>query len=459
MKGLYLWRILIITTICTCAISVCSGQEALSLDSCRSRALRHNKSLQIADETVRQARYIRQAARGAYLPGIDFTGFYFYNSKDIRLIDVDKLRSAITDLGVPSSVSSWLIPNDFLELDTHNVGMGAVTVTQPLFLGGKILAMNRIADNAERLSQSQRQLAEKEVIAAVDEAYWLTISLLHKKELAESFVALIDSLYHNVNIMISEGIATQSDGLTVEVALNEAEISLTKVENGLSLSRMLLAQLCGMPIDTIFRLSDEELSEVPSLPPLSYDINRVYDRRNEIRSLGYLTQIAKEQQNIALSDMLPSALLVGAYTFSTPNLYNGFQNCVDGMFRIGILLRVPIFHWGVNFYKYKASRSATVISRIETEIAKEQINLQVKQAAYKASEAVKTYEMTCRNMTNAERNLYNAQIAFSEGIYTVSDVLAAQTAWQQARSEKIDASINVCICSNNFNRAIGIPVY
>lgn len=436
------------------------AQEPISLDSCRSRALQSNKSLQIADEMVRQAGYLKKAARGAYLPGIDFVGAYVYNQKDIQLVDVDKLRSTINGIGIPPAITSALIPDDLLEFDTHNVCAGAVTLTQPLFLGGKIKAMNDIADNTERLSVSQRHVAEETVITAVDDAYWLVVSLEQKKKLAESFVALVDSLNSNVEAMIEEGVATRSDGLTVAVALNEAEIVLTKVNNGLSLSRMMLAQLCGMPVDTVFTLQDEILDGiVEDTGKQTFDMAAIYQRREEIKSLGFLSNIAKAQQRIALSSMLPSLALIGTYTFNTPNLYNGFKNEFDGMFRVGVLLRVPIFHWGTNLNRYKASRSATVVSQIEIEAAKERIELQVNQASYRASEAVKTYQMTCRNMEKAEDNLRSAQLSFSEGIFTANEVLAAQTAWKQAYSEKIDAEISVRITRSNLEKAMGTMQY
>lgn len=439
-----------------------SAQEPLSLDSCRNMALRNNKSLQIADEVVTQATYARKAARGAYLPSIDFTGAYIYNQKDIQLVDVDALRSAIGRLGIPSSWASAIIPDDLLEFDTHHVAVGAVTLTQPVFLGGKIKALNDVASQAEKLAGSQRRLTEEGVITSVDDAYWLVVSLEQKKRLAKNFVALVDTLHRNVTAMVADGVATRSDELTVSVALNEAEIALVKAENGLSLSRMLLAQLCGMPMDSNFTLQDvvqTDTTVTEEVPMPLINMENVYGRREELKSLGYLTHMAEAQQRMALSTMLPSVALVGAYTFNTPNLYNGFKTDFDGMFRVGVVLRVPIFHWGTNFYRYKASHSATVITRIETEAAKERIELQVNQAAYRLGEAMKTYRMTCRNTENASDNLHNAQLAFSEGVYTTSDVLAAQVAWEKAQTEKIDAYISLRVSHAALERALGEAQY
>lgn len=449
----------IVGVLCVLSAFVAISQP-MSLDSCRRCALQQNKSLLIADELVRQSGYLVKAARGAYAPNIDFTGGYFYNQKALQLVDVDHIRSLVSSLGVPSSITSALIPDDLFRLDTHHVFAGAVSVVQPIFMGGKIIAANAIADNVEKLSLSQRQLAADEVITAVDEAYWLVVSLARKLNLAYSYVELIDTLRSNVSDMINEGVATRMDELTVEVARNEAQVQLVQARNGLSLSRMLLAQLCGMPIDTVFTLQDE-VSVVISdtFPLLVYGMDGVYARREELRSMEYLINIAQAQQHLALSEMLPSLALVGAYTFNTPNLYNGFKTSVDGTFRVGVLLRVPLIHWGTDYYRYKASRGATVVARLEKDVAMERIELQVNSCRYKYVEAVQTYKMTAHNVEQAQQNLDNARLAYSEGVYTLVEVMTAQTAWYQAQSMYLDAGIAVAVARDNYTRAVGFNLY
>ena len=63
--------------------------------------------------------------------------------------------------------------------------------------------------------------------------------------------------------MIKEGVATKADGLSVKVKVNEAEMMLTQVDNGLNLSKMLLCQLCGLPLETDFQLADESMKDLP----------------------------------------------------------------------------------------------------------------------------------------------------------------------------------------------------
>lgn len=433
--------------------------QTVSLDSCRAWALRYNKSLRIADERVLQSSYLCRAARGAYLPAIDFSGTYFYNQKSIHLVDVDNLRAFVSELAVSASWVSQLLPDDFLQLDTHNVALGAVTVVQPLFMGGKILALNDMAECAEQLAISQRNLTETEVISVVDDAYWMVVSLEYKQQLAYSYMALVERLYNDIEALIGAGVATSSDGLAVAVAKNEADVMLTKAENGLVLARMLLAQLCGLPLDTVMELQD--VSAMPFEPAMlvPYALSGVYERREELRSMRLLSRMAHAQQRLALSSMLPSLALVGMYSMALPNVYDGFKTTLDGMFSVGVMLQVPIFHWGTDFYRYKAARSGVTIAHIEMENVKERIALQVSEARYRYNEAGNVYRLCMKNSEQAELNLRNAEYAFDEGVFTYTQLMAAQTAWRQAHSELIDARIAVSVAYDGYARAVGLPLY
>ena len=202
-----------------------SAQQPVSLDSCRQMALKNNKQLRIAEEKVKGAGYTKKSARGAYFPGIDFTGSYMYNQKSISLLESDQyLPTKTFDLAsqeykynvvtnpatgqpilnngqpIPSTVA--MIPKEAFEFDVHNVYAGLVTLTQPIFMGGKIKALNDIAGYAEKLAVSQKNTAEKEIIYQTDEAYWQVVSLVHKRKLAESYTALHDTLNRHLQEII-----------------------------------------------------------------------------------------------------------------------------------------------------------------------------------------------------------------------------------------------------------------
>ncbi|MDE6526782.1 MAG: TolC family protein, partial [Muribaculaceae bacterium] len=155
-----------------------------------------------------------------------------------------------------------------------------------------------------------------------------------KYRLAQSYVNLLDSLDRNVHLMLDQGVATRSDVLSVDVKLNAAQVDLTKVENGLVLSRMALAQVCGLPVDTQFTLADEDNDVAVPTEDIaaSYDMEAVYERRPELRALEQGIEAARQQKRVALSTMLPNLALIGSYEFSNPNMYDGFKKRFKGAF-------------------------------------------------------------------------------------------------------------------------------
>lgn len=321
--------------------------------------------------------------------------------------------------------------------------------------------MNKLTHYAEEMARSLHNAEAQNLIYAVDAAYWQVVSLKAKQELAESYVALLDTLHRNVNLMVEQGVATKSDLLTVDVKLNSAQVDLVKVQNGLVLSRMALAQVCGLPVDTPMHLADEDndLATYTSEIANSYNMGDVYARRQDLRALENGVQVLRQREKAVRADMLPKLAVVGSYSFSNPNMFDGFKKKFNGAFSVGAMLSIPIWHWGGNYNKYRAAKSATKMAELEVEDSREMIDLQVRQSAFKAQEAVKTYNMTLTNIEKANENLRQANLGFREGVMTTDNVMEAQTAWLKANSEKIDALIDVHLCDVYLAKVLGTLPY
>lgn len=462
------------------------AQSFLSLDSCRALALANNKDLLISNEKISAAHYQRKAAFTNYLPNFSATGAYMRNQKEFSLLNNDQ-KAALSGLGTNlagpiqqaateiatahpdlapliSSLSGKLgavLPAldqagnslvDALRTDTRNVYAGAITLTQPLYMGGKIRAYNKITKYAEELAQEQHHGGMQEVIMSTDQAYWQVISLVNKK----GYLKLLQQLDSDVEKMINEGVATKADGLSVRVKVNEAEMTLTKVEDGLSLARMLLCQLCGIDLSSPITLADENMEDIPLLTTdPHFDLSTAYENRPEIRSLELATQIYKQKVNVTRAEHLPSIALMGNYMVTNPSVFNSFENKFKGMWNVGVMVQIPIWHWGEGIYKTRAAKAEARIAQYQLQDAREKIELQVNQAAFKVKEAGKKLVMSSKNMEKAEENLRYATLGFKEGVIATSNVLEAQTAWLSAHSEKIDAQIDVKLTEIYLKKSLG----
>lgn len=439
------------------------GQQALTLEECRKLAIDNNKALKIATEKERIAYYNKKDALTKFFPEVQFLGGYMRNQKNLHLISSSAIPSAIP-LPVPiGDLTAIPIPEDIRdgiwkmgEVDIKNIWAGGFTLTQPLFMGGKIVAYNDLRSYAEDLAKTMKETQMTDVIVEVDNAYWQVVSVANKKKLAESYVQLLQKMDSDVSIMEQEGVATKADKLSVNVKLNEAEMTLTKAQNGLSLSKMLLSQICGLDISDNITLLDENIdninigSEISDAP----NIDAALTGRPEIRSLELASKIYKKQESIAKADFMPSLALSANYIWTNPNSFDGFEKKFDGMWNVGVVLKVPL-NFASSSAKLSAAKAETRIKQFELAEAKEKITLQINQEAYKLAEANKKLTAAQKNTEKADENLRYANVGFEEGVITASDAMAAHTAWLSAHSELIDAQIEIILSKVYLNKALG----
>ena len=465
-----------------------SSQRVLNLDSCRQMALRNSKRVSISKLRQDMAADLRKSARTKLLPQVNAVGTYQHTNKPISLLS-ETMQSELGQLGtsfatgMAESMTKVLIENpklaaivaevgpglvgaldaegqkivDAFDTDTRNIFAGSVMFTQPIFMGGSIIALNKMANINEDMAENAMNARRQATLYSVDQAYWQVVSLCHKKKLAESYLELVKKLDTDVHKMIDEGVATKSDGLSVDVKVNEAEMTLTKVSDGLVLSRMLLNERCGLPLDEAVTL-EEEMAESISVVELApqLDVERAVENRPELKMLQNSVDLSKQTTNVLRAGYLPQVALTGGYAISNPNVFNGFEKKFAGFWQIGVMMRVPIWNWGDTMYKVRASKGATSIANLELAEAREMIELQVNQVTFKVDEANKKLTMAQSNIERANENLRMANLGFSEGVITPATVMEAQTAWLQAQSQKIDAEIEVKLSQVDLQKALGV---
>lgn len=479
-----------------------TAQSTLSLDSCRAMALRNNKQINIARLKQDIALNTRKAARTKYLPHVDVMGGYEFMSREISILNDGQknilgnlgtataekigntMSSAISDMTAQGIItpqtaealgqiagkaganiqqlgnSAGQAIRDAFRTDTRNIFTASVMLSQPIYMGGRIIAANKITDINEQIAADNLYNNMQNTIYDIDNAYWTVISLKHKEMLAVSYLKLVKKLSEDVQKMIREGVATRADGLKVDVKVNEAEMQLTQIEDGVSLAKMLLCQLCGLPVNKTITLEDENQECMTYHDEVMVvDSETAKENRPELKILKNIIEINKQKTNITRADFLPQVALTAGYLITNPSLYNGFEKKFSGVWNVGVIVKMPVWSWFENNYKIRASKTATSIAMLEFEEACEKVELQVNQGSFKVSEAEKKLVMAKKNAEHAEENLRCANLGFREGVMDVTDVMTAQTAWLKAKSQKIDAEIDVKLTQINLKKTLGETLY
>ncbi len=483
-------KILIFTAL-TLTPFLVRGQEIWTLEDCRARALESNNSLKQAEENRTEKAALEKVALWQMLPKVSANGTYTWMQKSTNLLS-DEQKDRLNNLsgvvqqdltsafqqefgsipligplivdGLTNIISGPALTNNInnvghrivegLETDTRNVVAGTLTVTQPVFMGGKLVALHRSAQLMAELSGIEYDKKREELLIGVDEAYWQVVSVKHKKELAEQYAALLDTLNRNVEEMMDAEVVTKGDLTKVRVKLNEAQMSLTKATNGLTLAKMLLAQRCGMPLDSQFDVASLDPSGVDIAYHPVIDMDSVWTRRKEMKMLRIGDSIAQQGVRIARSTLLPNIAVTGGYLVSNPNLFNGFQNEFGGTLMAGVVVNVPILHPGA-FYSLKAAKHRRQAVSYQMAEAQEMIELQVSKLRYELELAYKKLAQAQSSLANAEENLKLADESFKAGMASSSDLMAAQTAWFSAKGDVLDARIEIEMNRLYLNQAMG----
>lgn len=435
-----------------------ASPRVLSLDSCRALAVDNNKELRMADMQRQTAYYNRKSAFTNYLPKVSAAGIYMRTGKEISLLS-DGQKSALSGLGdafqLPAlgAVGQELV--DALRTDTRNLGGAAVMLTQPIYMGGKIRAYNSITRYAEKIAADKRNLKYQELVVEVDETYWNIVALAARKKLVESYLHLVKTLDADIEQMIKAGLATKADGLSVKVKVNEANVAIIQVDNGLEILKMNLCRLCGLPLDTSLQLSDENYEETERPEAETAEPGGSWMNRPELSALGASVRICDEKVKAARAGFLPSVVLTGGYAASNPSVFNSFEKKFKGTWGVGVAVNIPILTWGDRGYKVKAARAEAAAARFGFEEIKEKIELQVSQSRRRVTEAREKHTAALSSQAAADENLRHATLGLKEGVVPVSNVIEAQTAWLSAKTALITSDIDLRLAYVYLGKSLG----
>lgn len=473
------------------------AQQVLTLDECKQLAIDNSSALKTAEQQVQMSKYDMKIAAANYFPKVTATGTYMYTNRNLQLISdeqsaqlsnagtalqgelTNQLTAILSDPTIFAKVASdpalqklvgylkaadIATPinaigsqvSDAFNIDISHSTIGVVSVQQPVYMGGKILAANKMASDANQLAQAQYDQQHSQVIVDIEQAYWQIVSIAGKQRLAQGYADLLHQMEKDTDALIAEGFATPSDALTIKVKANEADMLLTKATNGLALAKMLLCKQCGLPLDSEITLADETLDRIPQ-PEMTVALSDedIYDARPEIKSLTLAQDIYARKVDIARADMLPTVALTANYIVSNPSVFNGYQKKFGDFVTAGVVVSVPICHGGEYINKTRKAKAEAQMYQIKLDDAKQMISLQVAQLRQQETEALEKLTTAESNLSNAEENLRVATAGWNEGMIASNVVLQAQTAWLQANSQVIEAGVELQMCSVNLAKAEG----
>lgn len=412
------------------------GKIYLDQQKCRDMALAASEDLQRSENAYAQAGLDRKIAFSGYLPAFDASASAVFVAPDTEISG--------------------------MELIMRGTYLAGITLTQPLYAGGKIVAGHRLAKIGEEAAGEQLRKTKTEVIYDADNAYWSYVSVLEKQKMMEVLSARMDTLFSQVGASIEAGMAVDSDLLTVKAKRSEVLYQKQKIESGVRLCRMALCRIVGVPFDTQIEVADPMSGDSPRI-----DTEVDIVGRPEMKLLQSQVDAAKQQVRMTRGDWLPSLAIVGGYVNFGNIRMKTMVDAGDGTFmpyeqKIGqglgtamLSLSVPIFKWGQNYYKVRKAKIDVDNALLDLQKNERLLTLEANQASMNLNDSYLLLEAAEDAMAEADENLRVMKNRYDASMATLSDLLEAQSQWHQSRSNLIEAITQTRICVTDYLRATG----
>lgn len=408
----------------------------LSMEQCRDMALTTSEELKQADNRLRQAELDDKIAATARLPKIEGSATGAYILPDIEMTG--------------------------MELAMRGAYMAGLTLTQPIYTGGKISAGRQMARLGRQIADQQLRMTRMDVLVDADNAYWSYIAVRRKVRMLESYSTQMDTIYKQTSSAVAAGMAIENDLLRIEAKRTEIEYQLQRARNGADLCRMALCNVIGAPLDTAIEPTDTTFN-IESPTAMSLDIAR----RPEVGLLEKQIDVNMQRIRDARSEMLPTVGLSAGYSYYGNIKLKGFADMGNGTtvpytqeFRDGIgiamlAVKIPIFHWGESRKKMHKARYELDNSQLELQRNMRLMSIEAQQAVQNVEDGYRMIHTAESGLRQAEENLRVMRNRYAAAMSPLTDLLDAQSQWQQAQSNLIEAQTQYMIYRTDYLRATG----
>jgi outer membrane protein TolC len=435
-----------------CAL-VLQAQENMTLQRARELALAKNEDIKIAESTLQKSTADQKAARTNYLPSFSAEAMSIYINDSYKK---EKYLPTFT----PDATTGELSPNVVVNSSTGEVMTGAdgiplfnmyaylpieismqgayvagLKIEQPIYTGGKINAGNKMANIGVEMARENIRIKRMNAISEVDEAFWLYVSVQSKVRLAESSLEMYKSLLNRVQNASDAGMATRNDVLKVQVEYEKAILNLQKAQSGLALTRMSLCRITGLSFDTPI-VTDSTIV-------INSDITKQFGnedvtQRPEYQLLQKNVKLEEQRIKTVRADYLPQVGASAGYNYIGGAEVNS-DEISQGRANVMVSVKIPLFNWSEGKQKIASAKADWSIKEYELQKNAGLLRLEIENAKLNLKDAELRIEISGSGLEQANENLRVSNDNYEVGRELLTDRLIAQTQWEQAYNEVIEA--------------------
>lgn len=416
-----------------CSISV--SAQTYTLEQLKDAALRNNITVRNAQRSVEAAQQQRKEAFTKYFPNVSGTGLWFNANKGMAQTTINpsevmspEMGASLAQIFPPEALAALTNPISISMM--KNGTIGSLMALQPVFAGGQIINGNKLAKVGEDVSRLQLQLSENEVEKTTEQYFWQLASLQEKMKTINAVDTLLADIHKDVDVAVRAGVAMRNDLLQVQLRQNDVESQRLKLQNGISIVRMLLAQYCGLD-QTEFTLDYQ--TELSAPLPQKQDHSQALLGTAEYQLLGKQVEATSLQKKMTVGQNLPSVAVGAGYNY---------HNLLDNDHTFGMVfatVSVPITDWWGGSHAIKRKKIEYQKAVDEQHDKAQLLQIRMQNAWNNVEEARQQLDIAKRSIEQAEENLRLNRNFYRAGTSKMSDLLEAQLLYQQSLDRRTDA--------------------
>jgi len=424
--------------------------QTITLDSCKQMALENNRKIKEAEMQVQAAKQQKKEAFTNYFPKVSASAIALRSADYLIKAETPAMNLPVWDGQDASMLQN---PTQFAYIPSMPLGLldymntAAVSISVPIYAGGRIHNGNKLANLGEEVSVFQKEMTSNNVLVKTEELFWTLQSLIEKEKTVRSYQTMLDSLYRDVNNFTQAGLVQKNDLLKVQLKQNELKTNLFKLNNGIELTKRALCQHIGMAYDTLLDFSSNASLSGNTIA-LS-DPNQSVQNRTEYQLLNKAVEAQQLQKKMVMGEYMPQLALVG-----TGFTYDAMEQTSSNAMAM-VSLNIPISDWWGGSHKIKQQKIKIEQAKSNLVENTELLTLQIRQVTNEVQETRFQINVAEKSVEQASENLKVSQDNYRAGIIGISDLLEAQAIFQQAEDNLSDSKCSYQIKMARYLQATG----
>ena len=439
------------------------GQRSLTLQESVEMAKENNKELQKAREEVGKYRQEYNNVRGNLLPQITLSGGYRY--KHMKLPDsaipmMPSLESELDNIATHNdSIIAGFIDYGFSsfipdqESDEYSLS-GTVSLSQVIFMGGKLINGINIAGKLYHLQEKKYWLDEQNLIFNTTDLYYKTKLAAEVAEIQAEALDFANLYFQQVSDMYEEGLVSEYDILRAELEVQKLEPDVLEAEKNSKLAMESYANHLNLDESNLELIDDTDLPEMEEID-LDSAVESGLKHRMEIELSGIGVDVSKVMLHYEKGNFLPNIGITADYTYFGADAEKIESDDWGSSYQVGIGFSMPLFTGLSNNSKIKKAKHTLNQSKLDHRSLQDMIELDVRNSFWQWKADLEKVNVQTRNVELAAKGLEIANARYENQVSNQLEIIDAQLQLKGAKLSFMNAKYAAVISYTKFQKAMG----